>query len=54
MPDEEVQKRESVKPEEELELREILQVEVPQERVERLKKLTSVDDPTSPTRCSTT
>jgi hypothetical protein len=45
MPDEEVQKRESVKPEEGLELKQILQVEVSQERVDRLKKLTNVDIP---------
>lgn len=44
MPDEQ-QTRSSVKPEEGLELKDILQVEVPQERVERLKKLTNVDIP---------
>jgi len=38
-------RRASARPEEELELREILQVEVPQDRVERLKGLTRVDDP---------
>ena len=37
--------RPSVRPEEGLELQDILQVEVPQERVERLKQLTSVDIP---------
>ena len=37
--------RESVKPEEGLGLNEILQVRVPQERVDRLKKLTNVDVP---------
>src|SRR5919202_6504900 len=37
--------RESVKPEEGLGLSEILQVRVPQERVDRLKKLTNVDIP---------
>jgi hypothetical protein len=37
--------RSSVKPEEGLELKDILQVEVPPERVERLKKLTNVDIP---------
>jgi hypothetical protein len=41
----EEQKRESVKPEEGLDLKDILQVEVSQERVDRLKKLTNVDIP---------
>src|ERR1051325_3055928 len=38
-------RRSAARPEEELELREILQVEVPRDRVERLKGLTRVDDP---------
>src|SRR5919197_1966085 len=44
VPDEQ-RPRASVKPEEGLELKDILQVEVPQERVERLKTLTNVDIP---------
>src|SRR5919198_1488146 len=44
VPDEQ-RPRASVKPEEGLELKDILQVEVPQERVERLKMLTNVDIP---------
>jgi hypothetical protein len=39
------QKRASVKPEEGLALQDILQIEVPEERVERLKQLTTVDAP---------
>ncbi|MGQ0570406.1 MAG: DUF6282 family protein [Armatimonadota bacterium] len=38
-------KRHAVQPEQELSLPEILRLEVPQERVERLKQLTNVDDP---------
>src|SRR5581483_5793965 len=38
-------RRSAAQPEEALELREILQVEVPRDRVERLKGLTRVDDP---------
>ena len=38
-------KRQAVRPEQDLPLQEILRLEVPQERVERLKQLTTVDDP---------
>src|SRR5205085_1828499 len=41
-------RRSAAQPEEELALREILQVEVPRDRVERLKGLTRVDDPNVP------
>jgi hypothetical protein len=37
--------RHAVQPEQNLPLEEILKVDVPQERVERLKQLTTVDDP---------
>jgi hypothetical protein len=42
---EEPRPRASAKPEEELGLQDILQVEVPQERVDRLKQLTTIDIP---------
>lgn len=44
-PDAGAGKRYAVRPEQELPLQEILRVEVPRERVERLKQLTTVDDP---------
>lgn len=39
------ERRHAVQPEQELPLEEILKLDIPQERVERLKQLTTVDDP---------